>query len=189
MDLVMHKNDMQIQQQTGYGAIAKLLHWGMALLVISALLAIEFRELFPKGPIRHGVVDWHFQTGLCVLFLIFVRIAWRVKNPIPDISPPLPGMQKMLATIAHFSLYALMMILPILGILAKQSRGDDVDFFGHILPALIDEDSGLPYARTIKAVHTYMGNVFIWLIVAHVLMAFFHHLVRRDNTLIRMLPE
>ncbi len=188
MDIVMPKNGIGIEQPTGYGAIAKFLHWGMALLVLSSLFAIEFRDQFPKGPIRHAVIGWHFQAGLCVLFLIFVRIAWRVKNPTPPISPPLSRIQELSATVAHVSLYALMLILPLIGILARQSRGNEVDFFGYILPTLLDEDSGLPYAITIKAVHAYLGNVLIGLLVAHALMALFHHLVRRDNTLNRMLP-
>lgn len=188
MDLVIPKNDITEKRAAGYGAVAKLLHWGMALLVLSSLGAMEFRDLFPKGPIRHEVTDWHFQTGLCVLLLIIVRVAWRIKNPIPPIFPPLSRLQKLSSTAAHYFLYATMLVLPLLGVLARQSRGNEVDLFGHILPTFLDEESGLPYALTIKAAHTYLGNIFIGLIVVHALMAIFHHYIRQDNTLSRMLP-
>ena len=179
---------MTAARTMGYGMIAKLLHWSMAVLILVSLCAIEFKDLFPKGALRHAVVAWHFQMGLCVLILIGVRITWRIRNPAPPIFPSLSKVQSLAATAAHVALYVLMLILPILGVLARQSRGDDVDFFGHILPAFLDEDSGLPYALKIKSLHTYLGDVLMWLIALHVLIAIFHHIVRRDNTLSRMLP-
>lgn len=179
---------MAFSQSKGYGRVAKLLHWGMALLVLFSLCAIEFNGLFPKGPLRHAVINWHFQAGIGVLILIFVRIGWRMKHPAPPTFPPLSRLQMQVSTAAHVSLYAMMLILPILGILTKQSKGSVVNFFGYALPTLLDEDSGLPYALTLKTAHMYMGNIIMWLIAAHVLIAIFHHMIRRDNTLRRMLP-
>jgi cytochrome b561 len=188
MDLVISEQNMTMARIMGYGVISKLLHWGMAVLVLFSLCAVEFKDLFPKGEIRHQVVGWHFQLGLCVLLLILVRIIWRMKNPAPPIFPPLSRIQALAASTAHFSLYALMLILPVIGVLTRQARGNDVEFFGHMLPAFLDEDSGLSYALKIKSVHTFLGDVLIGLVAVHVLIAFFHHLVRRDNTLSRMLP-
>ena len=189
MEFVIEKNDTAPKQTTGFGMTAKLLHWGMAVLILVLLCAIEFRDIFPKGPIRHAVTSSHFQLGLCVLFLFFVRVVWRIKNPVPPILPALSGMQKLASTAGHYLLYALMFLLPFLGILTRQSRGDGVDFFGYDLPVLLDEEMGLPYAKTIKAAHVYLGNIMIGLIVAHIVMAIFHHYIRRDNTLRRMLPD
>ncbi len=189
MEFVIEKNDTAQKQTAGFGKIAKLLHWGMAFLVLLSLSAIEFRDIFPKGPIRHEVTSWHFQTGLCIFLLFFFRVVWRIKNPIPPIFPPLSGMQKLASTVGHYLLYAMMFVLPLLGILTRQSRGDGVDYFGYNLPIFLDEDSGLPYALIIKAAHIYLGNILIGLIIAHILMAIYHHLIRRDNTLRRMLPE
>ena len=188
MDWVLPEQNMAIGKVRGYGKIAKLLHWGMAVLVVFSLCAIEFNDLLPKGPLRHAVIGWHFQAGLCVLILILVRIAWRMKHPAPPIFPPLSRIQALASAAAHISLYALMMALPLLGILARQSRGNEVDFFGHVLPTFLDEDSGLPYALKIKSVHTWLGDILIGLVAVHVMLAIFHHMIRRDNTLRRMLP-
>ena len=188
MNYAILRQHMTTEQTMGYGLIAKLLHWGMAVLILISLCAIKFKDLFPKGEIRHEVVAWHFQMGLYVLLLIWLRIIWRMKNPAPPIFPALSRIQAMAATTAHVALYALMLILPVVGVLARQARGNDVELFGHILPAFLDEDSGLPYALRIKSVHTFLGNALMWLIAVHVLIAIFHHMVRRDNTLRRMLP-
>ena len=181
-----HKSNEQVTGQTAsYGTISRLLHWGMATLIFLVLVTIELKDFFPKGPVRHEVVDWHFQMGFCVLLLIFMRIAWRVRNPPPPIFPPLSGMQARASAIAHFVLYALMLMMPILGVLARQSKGHDVDFLGYVLPTFLNEDSGL--GHTIKIFHAYLGNVLIALVALHVFFAVYHHVIQRDDTLMRML--
>lgn len=171
-----------------YDHITQTLHWGMAAIIISVLIAIEVKHLVPKGGFRQLLLGWHYQAGIAVLFLATTRLAWRRRHPAPSIVPGLPNYQALGATLVHYSLYGLMLIQPILGVLVKQSRGDDVDFLGLQVPTFLDEDSGLPYALTLKTLHSYLGNVFIALITAHVLFALIHHFVRKDNTLNRMLP-
>lgn len=188
MNFLISRKNSRIERPAAYGVISKSLHWSMAVLVVFSLCAIEFNDLLPKGPVRHEVIGWHFQAGLCVLILIFVRILWRMKHPAPRIFPPLSRMQKLLSAAAHVSLYVMMLILPIFGILAKQSKGNVVKFFGHAVPTLLDEDRGLPYAMLLKSAHVYMGNVLIGLVAVHVMIALFHHMIRRDNTLTRMMP-
>ncbi|MDX8378674.1 MAG: cytochrome b [Gallionella sp.] len=166
----------------------KLVHWSMALLVITSITAVEFMDSFPKGTLRHEDMNWHYQAGLCVLILIFVRIALRLRHTPPPISPPLEKWASQVSALTHLSLYGLMLVLPIMGILTKQSKGDEVNFFGHLLPIILDEDRGLPYALTIKTVHMYLGDILIGLVMVHVAAALFHHVIRGDNTLNRMLP-
>ncbi len=178
-------SSINIQNKQGYGAIARVLHWGMAFLVVLAVCAIEVKGLLPKGPLRHTVSIWHFQAGLCVLFLLCIRIVWRLTHPAPPIVPPLSGLQQRLSGIGHLSLYALMLILPILGVLARQSKGNAVDFLGYMLPVLLDKGSGA--ASVLRNLHSTLGNVLIGLVAIHVALTFYHHRIRKDNTLLRML--
>lgn len=171
-----------------YGNTAKMLHWGMALLILSLLAVIEIRGYFPKGAFRNNLRDWHIQSGLCVLLLIGIRIVWRSINSVPPIYPPLPRVHQVAANLAHGILYILMLIIPIIGILSIQSRGDPLSFFGYPFPILLGEDSGLPYAKLIRNIHEYLGNIIIGLLVIHVASAIFHHMIRRDNVLKRMWP-
>lgn len=172
----------------GYGAVSKLLHWGMAFLVLFAIGAVEFKGRLPKGVLRHEIMIWHVQAGLCVFILIWIRIAWRLQQAAPLITPPLSRIQSYASRLAHVALYVLMLGLPLLGILARQSKGKPVDFFGHALPILLDEDKGLPYALSIRNAHEYLGNVLIGLVAIHAAAAIFHHVIRQDDTLKRMLP-
>ncbi len=42
-------------------------------------------------------------------------------------------------------------------------------------------------ALSLKGLHVWLGNAFYWVIGLHVLAALWHHLIRRDDTLRRML--
>lgn len=161
----------------------------MAVLLMASIAAVELKDLFPKGAVRHGVMSWHYQTGIAILGLFFIRAIWRIKNPPPPVVPILTRMQALASSLAHAALYSMMFLMPVLGVLAKQSKGDEVVFLGYVLPVMLDEDNGLPYALTIKAVHVYLGNVFIWMIILHITATLYHHFIRRDDVLIRMISS
>lgn len=172
-----------------YNRIYKLLHWGMAFLVISAIMLIEIKGLLPEKSMKHEAGALHVQAGLCVFFLVWVRLVWRSTHPVPPIVPPLPRLQTIAAQITHFWLYIMMAALPLLGILALQSKGRPVSFLGFQLPILLDEGEGLPYSLSIRSYHELLGNILIAVIALHVFSALAHHLLRQDNTLKRMLPS
>ena len=60
-------------------------------------------------------------------------------------------------------------------------------FFGLQLPALIAENKDL--ASQIKEIHEAVGTTGYFLIGLHAVAALYHHYIKRDNTLTRMLPE
>ena len=171
-----------------YGKVYRVLHWGMAFLVISALAVIEFKGLLPKGRLRHEFVHLHTQLGLVVLFLFWIRLYWRMRHAAPPITPSPSKMQKLAASIMHATLYILMAAIPLLGVLALQSKGKPVDFFGHGLPVLLGEDQGLPYSLILRNFHEWAGDLLIGLILLHLAIALLHHYLWRDDALMRMMP-
>ena len=166
----------------------RALHWGMALLVISALALIEFKGYLPKGRLKHDLVYLHMQAGLLVFLLFWIRLYWRMRRPVPPITPQPSPLQEKAASLMHAVLYAMMAFIPVLGVLALQSKGKLVSFLGYSLPALLDEDKWLPYALRIRNFHELLGDILIGLILFHVAAALLHHLFWRDDTLLRMLP-
>ena len=92
----------------------------------------------------------------------------------------------MLATLASLALYAIMIGMPLAGWLLLSAAGKPIPFFGLQLPALIGPDKAL--AGQIKEVHELVGTLGYFLIGAHAAAALFHHYIKRDNTLLRMLP-
>ena len=170
-----------------YGSISIGLHWLTLAVLIGVYACINLTELYPKGSeTREALKTWHFMLGLTVLLLVALRLLSRLAGADPAVVPPLPLWQRRLATVVHVALYALMLVMPILGCLLLSAAGTAIPFFGARLPALLAENQDL--AELLKEVHETIGTVGYFLIGAHAFAALFHHYITRDNTLVRMLP-
>ncbi|MFZ3019874.1 MAG: cytochrome b [Gallionella sp.] len=173
---------------TRYGSLTIGIHWLMLLLFVAVYGTIELRELFEKGSDpREALKTWHFMLGMLVFVLVWLRIAARLSGPTPAINPAPVAWQQLSAKLLHLALYALMIGMPITGWLLLSASGKVIPFFGLELPPLIAPDKDL--AKQIKEVHEFVGTVGYYLIGLHAVAALYHHVIKRDNTLTRMLPE
>jgi cytochrome b561 len=171
-----------------YGALSIGLHWMMLLLFIGVYATINLRELYPKGSDpREALKVWHFMLGLSVFALAGLRLYARFSAPAPQITPQLAAWQQKIANSMHIALYALMLLMPLLGWLVLSAAGKPIPFFGLELPALIAKNKAL--AATLKEIHVFIGTTGYYLIAVHALAALVHHYIKRDDTLLRMLPR
>jgi cytochrome b561 len=171
-----------------YGALSIGLHWIMLVLLIAVYATINLRELYPKGSDpREALKVWHFMLGLSVFALVSLRLYARLSAPTPQITPQPVAWQLMAAKSMHIALYALMLVMPVLGWLVLSAAGKPIPFFGLELPALIAKNKDL--AATLKEIHEFIGTAGYYLIALHVVAALFHHYIKRDDTLRRMLPQ
>lgn len=170
-----------------YGSLSIALHWLMFLLMVAVYATIELRELFPKGSDpREAMKALHFMLGLSMLILLALRIYARVTSATPIIVPEPSPVQHKAAQLGHLALYGLMLVMPILGWLLLSAAAKPIPFFGLELPPLIGENKEL--AKSLKEIHETIGEIGYYLIAIHVLAALYHHHIRKDNTLTRMLP-
>ena len=171
-----------------YSKLTIALHWIMLLLIVAAYATINLRELYPKGSDpREALKALHFMLGLSVLILVFIRLPARFASKAPAIIPELALWQKIAAHSAHGFLYLMMIALPLLGWLTLSAAGKVIPFYGFNLPALIAENKDL--GKTLKEIHETVGTIGYYVIGLHAAAAIFHHYIKRDNTLIRMLPS
>jgi cytochrome b561 len=168
-----------------YTSAAVWLHWLMFALIAATFAAIELRVLFEKGTeAREAIKALHFMLGLSVLLLVSLRVYTRLTNKVPPIEPEPPGWQSLLAGLVHFTLYAWMVAMPILGWLVLSGEGKPIPFFGLELPPLIGKDKDL--AKTLEGIHEWLGVAGYWIIGLHALAGLFHHYILHDNTLTRI---
>ena len=179
---------MNVPSRTRYTPGLRHLHWLVALLVLAAYLFIEQRGLFARGtPERAAMIQAHFWTGLTILVLAVWRVALRMRATAPPITPAIPAWQAIPSKLLHLVLYAFILAMPVLGL--ATAWADDktlyVPFTQIALPTLLapNEDLG----HRLEELHGQIGEIFYWVIGLHVLAALYHHLVRRDDTLRRML--
>lgn len=174
------------------------LHWGIATAILAnVVLAFYFNDLLDHhDPARLWLVQTHKSIGLSVMVLVLIRLAWRLVNPVPQLPAELIASQRTLAHISHCGLYALMILVPLLGWgLASASRtGVPTYFFGTFAWPNIGPIAGMTrdgkklYGHWFGIGHEWLGYVMVLLAVAHMGAAMYHHFARRDAVLRRMLP-
>jgi cytochrome b561 len=88
--------------------------------------------------------------------------------------------------VSHWTLYALLVAVPFVGIVFELKRGNALPMFGWELASPWPADRAL--ARSLLTVHYYLANTLLILAGVHAAAALIHHYALRDQTLLRMLP-
>jgi cytochrome b561 len=174
--------------KTRYGAAPQLIHWLTALFVIVGWLLGQFGDDLPKGAVRAFGLLAHMTLGECVVALLVIRLGWRFANPPPPPEPnPFGPLVTAAATLSHYTLYALLIVVPLAGMMVQLKRGHDLPIFG-----LWDFGSPWPadraIARSALIAHHYLANALLILAGVHAGAAIVHHWLWHDRTLARMLP-
>lgn len=170
---------------TSYPPAAIALHWIMVVLIAAVFTAIELKGYYPKGSeTRALLTSVHMMLGITVLLLVIVRIGIRIPNSAPPIVPRPAAWQTALAHLTHFTLYAAMIGMPLLGWTMVSAGGHSVPFYGLSLPPIVGENKA--FAHQLEEIHEFLGNALYYVIGLHAIGALFHHYVLKDNTLLRM---
>lgn len=169
-----------------YGAISRSLHWLMALLVF-VMLGLGWGRNFAPGPWKPVMMQAHTGTGISLLFLLAMRIFWRLYNRPPRLIESLSPAAKLAAHAMHWVLYIMLFMMPFSGWIMVSAMGRQPSFFGLFdLPPLVRKTPSL--VPLLKEFHSFMAYGFSALIIMHMAAALLHHFVYRDETLARMWP-
>lgn len=167
-----------------WGWLSKTFHWLMAALIFIQIPLGLYAKYLQLSPLKLNVFLWHKSLGILILFLVVVRLLWRLKN----ITPSALGnskLQNRLAAITHNLLYALMFLLPLSGWVISSAANIPIKVFWLVqLPALVSPDAQLKSLAT--QVHYYCVVILIITLLIHIGAALMHHFWLRDNILKRM---
>lgn len=169
-----------------YDPVAKGLHWLMAVLIIGLWCVGLTMEEMPKGDLRSQVIGIHKALGVVVLALVVVRLAWRATHRTPELPDGMPALEKLGAKLGHRALYALMVAIPVDGILMSQAGGRAVNVFGFVLPTLVEKNEQMK--KFWGEGHELLAWVLAVVLVVHVVAALRHHVMLKDDVMRRMLP-
>ncbi len=174
-----------------YDPVAVALHWVIALCI---LLMIPMGMVMEDLPIemRFGAFTLHKSIGITVLGLSLFRLIWRLLNPPPALVEGMKPYEKLLAHLAHWGLYFLIIAMPLSGwLMVSALRKYPTDFFWLGEVPFLPMPEGIDPKATkemLEEVHEILANGALILIALHVAAALKHHLVYKDTTLTRMLP-
>lgn len=171
----------------GYTRTAVALHWVVALIVFCSLPLGLYMVDLPLSPWKLKVYSWHKWAGVTVFLLAVVRLAWRTAHAVPPAPASVPAWQRRAASATHALLYLLLLAIPLTGWLMSSAKGFQTVYFGVIpLPDLLSKDKAL--GEALALVHRSLNYLLATLVIVHVGAALKHHLVDRDEILVRMLP-
>ncbi|HEC73227.1 MAG TPA: cytochrome b [Methylophaga aminisulfidivorans] len=166
-----------------YGSVTRFFHWLVAVLVIQQFF--KFADRIDEG--KHWLGDtfgpYHVSIGAVIMLLAIFRLLWSIKqkNQRPAIESPYPKLAKAVHGIMYFCLIA----MPPLGALYIHGHGYPVKVFGQVLIAKPAEK--VQWAHDIGELHSILAFVLVFLVIGHITVALYHHFIRKDNTLRRMI--
>jgi len=191
---------------TRYTKTAIILHWliGLGILAMFALgwymselpkeaPKVASYDLFELGLYTVQLSDavsprtfyfnLHKSLGFSLLVLIFIRLVWRFTHRPPALLDTMKPWEKKVAHAVHHSLYLLMVLMPLSGLLMTIYSKYGLKWFE--IPVFAGLDN--PVLRDwFKESHEIIAVILISLIILHVLAAFKHHVINKDKTLQRM---
>lgn len=171
--------------RSGWGLVSIALHWLSALAIVG-LFAFGW-WMTDLGYYDHWynlAPWWHRSVGVLLLVATLLRVAWRLVLPTPVARGP--RLERIAAHLGHIGLYILMLVALVSGYLISTADGRGIDVFDWFqAPALI---SDLPNQATLAGtIHWYSALALIILAAGHALAALKHHLVDRNDVLLRMI--
>lgn len=173
---------------TRYSNVSRLLHWGMALLILT-MLPVGFLMVQPgiERSLQNALFVYHKNLGVVLLLLIILRVVWRLRNPAPPLPSTVSSGQAFAAHISHLGLYVLMVVVPLAGYIRVRAGGFPIEALDALgAPALVPRSDAL--AELAKSVH-YVGGVALAVFVAvHIGAALHHGLIKRDGIFQRIWP-
>ena len=169
-----------------YSYPAIFFHWMFAVL-IPVLIGLGWYMLsIEEDPASVGLFNLHKSLGLTAAILIVLRIAWRIKHIPAGLPKTIPAWQSTASRFIHKLLYFLLVLMPILGYLGAAFSGDGVAFFGLPTPDWAVKNEALK--EQFLGAHAVIAWVLVGVISVHVLAAFKHLWINKDDVFQRMWP-
>ena len=172
----------------GYTRTAIALHWIVAALILFNLaFGLYIVEVMPLSPQKLKLFSYHKWIGVTVFLLAAARLLWRAFHPAPALPAAMKRWEARAAHASHALLYVLFFAAPLSGWLFSSAAGFQTVYLGVLpIPDLLGKNREL--ADVLKAMHHWINYTLAALVVLHAAAALKHHLIDRDDVLVRMLP-
>ncbi|MFD3191038.1 cytochrome b/b6 domain-containing protein [Sedimentitalea sp. HM32M-2] len=181
-----------------YGFVSKLFHWLTALLIVTIIplgitangMAEAFRQATPDSAAdltRAALLfSMHKTLGLTIFLTALARIAWTMSQTKPRPLHPERRIELLAAETVHWLLYGSLLLVPLTGWFSHAATTGFAPIwwpFGQNLP-FIPVDPVL--ASILSGLHKVLEWVLVVALALHIAGALKHHLIDRDQTLLRM---
>lgn len=171
---------------TTYGSVAKGFHWTIAILVLFMLAYGYSLNYFPQEYLSIGYTI-HKLIGLTILVLMVLRLVWALSNIKPRLPFNTPWLERFAEWAVHFSLYAALIAMPIAGWVGSVAAGRPPRLGETVFNLPIEKNQDL--SDLAFTIHNTLAIIIIVLLGIHLLAALYHHFIKKDDILRRMMPH
>ena len=195
-----------MNNNTKYTNVAIVLHWLIGIAILFMFVLGWFMTELPKETPKTtsfdifnlGLLTWgveeeksqrsfyfnlHKSVGLRLLMLIVLRMYWRFTHRPPAFLNSMKLWEKHLAKATHHSLYLLMFLIPLSGIIMSAGSKYGIKWFGiKVIPGFDDK----AIRELFYEFHEIFGLLLLLILILHILGAVKHSIVDKDGTLRRM---
>lgn len=166
-----------------YPATSRILHWIVAALVL-ATWPLGFFIQFTKQEVTLDFYMVHESFGFLALWFMLLRVGNKFMAGAPH--PEGPAIERFAASTVHGLLYVFLIVMPVSGFLATNAHGFPLVWFG-LVPVWSPLDKAPDIAGTLSAIHGWSAWILLGLFALHIGAVLLHHVIKRDNTLYRIL--
>ncbi len=171
---------MQKQQ---YHAVARYLHWIIAALIVLQFILANLAENAATPPAELAILANHKSVGITIFLLAILRLVWRMWQGVPR-PLPMPEWQFVASRISHWSMYALIMLLPVTGWLTSSASAHSVSWFELVpLPDLVAPNPKLE--EKLADIHGIHAKLLFAIVTIHIAAAL-RHALKREGALARI---
>ncbi|MFK4254640.1 cytochrome b [Agrobacterium tumefaciens] len=173
-----------------FGLVAIVFHWTIALLFLAQLALGYFLSRDIDPVLQFNLFQYHKSIGFLVLALAAPRFIWSVFSRKARALDGGGMASRLAARSAHAALLFLTLAVPLAGWAVASTSPLQIPSYVFDLVVV----PGLPMAISDQAeafwteVHATLAYLAAVIVVLHVAAALWHHFVRKDPTLRRMIP-
>lgn len=180
---------MPSERSASWSRAQRVVHWTIAALVLSGaaigvyMVRLPFRELLQK----FLLYQVHKTLGITVFLLALLQLGLHARRGRPPRDRGLPEWQLRAASAVHVTLFALLIVIPLVGYLVAATAPARVPtlFLGVIPVPHIVGTSEYRFG-VLRRIHVVLASLLVLLAAGHALAAIHHHRAGRA-ILVRML--
>ncbi len=135
----------------------------------------------------HGLIAIHRPLGIAILILVVIRLVNRLLHRGPALPAHLTALERFAAKASQVLLYALMIMMPLIGWAMLSAAGFPIVLAGTMhLPAILPHS--VAWYTLLRRAHTLLAYTLFATFMAHLGAALVHALIYRDGVFTSMAP-
>jgi cytochrome b561 len=155
-----------------YGFVSRVLHWGMALVLLWQFTTVVIHILFEKTAVDKFFWGTHKSVGALLMVVILLRILWALAN-----LPRRPPAVSAWSITGHIALYLLMFAIPLIALIRQYGSGKAFSPFGIPLMQGFDETSKIEWMIDLGSnFHGLLGWILLVAVLGHAAAVLWHYL-------------